>query len=362
MHTQPKIHFFLGANAPSGFYSLYDQLIDPEQAQEILILKGGPGCGKSSLMRRVGQAMEERGLDVEYIDCSGDPDSLDAVLIPALKTAIVDGTAPHVVEPHYPGAVESYVNLGAYYDQAGLATVKHRLISVTQGYKACYHRAYRCLTAAAQLIEDDRSLLLTKELDVKLAKRTRGILSREIKKSGGETGKSIQRFLGAITWKGTLCNYDSVLTLCKRIYELSDSWGLAHGMLMQLAAGAMSAGHDIISCPSPMFPDRMEHLIIPSLSLAFVSTPSAHSLPFRPYRRIRVDAMADSELVRRSRARLRFAHKVASALTQEAVSALAQAKAAHDELESIYNPYVDFRQVYHTADTLAARLLQSLQP
>ena len=46
-------------------------------------------------MRWVAQAMEEKGASVEYIACSGDPDSLDAVVFPALNTAIVDGTAPH---------------------------------------------------------------------------------------------------------------------------------------------------------------------------------------------------------------------------------------------------------------------------
>lgn len=92
---EPKVSFFLGANTPSGFYSLYDQLIDPDEARRVYLLKGGPGCGKSSLMRRVAQAMEEKGASVEYIACSGDPDSLDAVVFPALNTAIVDGTAPH---------------------------------------------------------------------------------------------------------------------------------------------------------------------------------------------------------------------------------------------------------------------------
>ncbi len=95
MAAEPRVQFYLGANAPSGFYSLYDQLIDPDQAQDVMILKGGPGCGKSSFMRKVGAAMEEQGLAVEYIQCSGDPDSLDAVIIPNLATAIVDGTAPH---------------------------------------------------------------------------------------------------------------------------------------------------------------------------------------------------------------------------------------------------------------------------
>ena len=88
------VYFFLGANSEEGFFSLYDQLLGG-RLDDLMILKGGPGCGKSSLMRKVGAAMEEQGLAVEYIQCSGDPDSLDAVIIPTLATAIVDGTAPH---------------------------------------------------------------------------------------------------------------------------------------------------------------------------------------------------------------------------------------------------------------------------
>ena len=81
MSTEPQVRYFLGANSPAGFYSLYDQLIDPAEAEAVFILKGGPGCGKSTLMKRVAAAAEERGLQVEYIPCSGDPDSLDAILL-----------------------------------------------------------------------------------------------------------------------------------------------------------------------------------------------------------------------------------------------------------------------------------------
>ena len=49
MTTLPHIQYFLGANSPAGFYSLYDHLLPPEQARAIYILKGGPGCGKSTL-------------------------------------------------------------------------------------------------------------------------------------------------------------------------------------------------------------------------------------------------------------------------------------------------------------------------
>ena len=96
MTALPHIQYFLGANSPTGFYSLYDQLLPPEQARAIYILKGGPGCGKSTLMRRVAAQAGEAGLAVERILCSGDPGSLDAVVIPELGVALVDGTAPHV--------------------------------------------------------------------------------------------------------------------------------------------------------------------------------------------------------------------------------------------------------------------------
>ena len=99
MTALPHIQYFLGANAPTGFYSLYDGLLPPEKARAIYILKGGPGCGKSTLMRKIGAWAEESGLKTEYILCSGDPDSLDAVILPALGVAIVDGTAPQGVVP-----------------------------------------------------------------------------------------------------------------------------------------------------------------------------------------------------------------------------------------------------------------------
>lgn len=358
MQTEPKICFFLGANSPSGFYSLYDQLIDPAQARDILILKGGPGCGKSSLMRRVGQAAEERGYQVEYIVCSGDPDSLDGVVLPQLQTALVDGTAPHVVEPKFPGAVERYVNMGDCYDADALWPLKQEIMDCMKGYKGCYQRAYRCLSAAADIMENQRSMLLTDALSQKMAKRARGILAREIPwRKSERPGQVKQRFLGAVTHRGTMCLYGSVLAQCGRVYTLLDSCGLAHELLLHLLAGAVDSGFDVIACPDPMAPERLAHLLIPQLNLAFLTITS--SLPFlqKPYRAIRLDAAADSETIRRSRPRLRFAKKVSAALVEEAVDSLAQAKALHDNLEAIYNPHVDFERVDQMAHEIWSEIL-----
>lgn len=357
----PNVQYFLGANSPQGFYSLYDQLICPEQARAIYILKGGPGCGKSTLMRRVGALAEQAGVPVEYIICSGDPASLDGVILPTLDAALVDGTAPHVVEPKYPGVVESYVNLGDCYDRAALAPLRDEIIGCMKGYQGCYRRAYRCLDAAAQIQADLRVTLSTPDLEERLEKRARGILSREVRrKKDAQPGQVVQRFLSGVTHSGPMALFETVQAQCSKIYELSDSYGLGHGLLAYLLTGATAAGWDVVACPSPMAPERLEHLLIPELGLAFVTSTPALPYPGHPYRRLRLDAMADPALVRRSRPRLRFARKVSAALVEEAVSSLAQAKAMHDELEALYNPHVDFQLVHQTADAIAGQLLGQL--
>lgn len=358
MAAVSHIAYFLGANSPSGFYSLYPQLIPPESARAIYILKGGPGCGKSTLMRRVAEEMDRAGIEQEYILCSGDPESLDALLLPQLKIALVDGTAPHIVEPKYPGAVERYINLGECYDANALWERREELMASMTGYKGCYQRAYRCLEASAEIFEDIRATLLTKQLSDKLAKRAGGILSRELrKKKGVEAGRVKQRFLGAVTHKGLMCLYDTALTQCPRIYELSDSYGLAHELLVHLLAGATTGGWDVVACPDPMAPERLSHLLVPEKGIAFLTTGPGLSLPKKPYRRVRLDAAVEENLLRRSRPQIRFAKKVSSALMEEAISCLDQAKCRHDALENIYNPYVDFQQVEETAKKVADEIL-----
>ena len=88
-------HFFAGANSGDGFQNLFSEIVDLEDTYDLMVLKGGPGVGKATFMREVGRSMEEAGTPVEYLWCSGDPDSLDGVVLPELRCAVVDGTSPH---------------------------------------------------------------------------------------------------------------------------------------------------------------------------------------------------------------------------------------------------------------------------
>ena len=92
-------HFFAGANSGDGFQNLFSEIVDLEDTYDLRVLKGGPGVGKATFMREIGRTMEQAGADVEYLWCSGDPDSLDGVVIPALRCAVCDGTSPHGTAP-----------------------------------------------------------------------------------------------------------------------------------------------------------------------------------------------------------------------------------------------------------------------
>ncbi|MEG1156755.1 MAG: hypothetical protein RSD94_12845, partial [Acinetobacter sp.] len=165
-------------------------------------------------------------------------------------------------------------------------------MAATLACKPPYARCYQALGAAAAVGRAGRLLLSSETLQRRLVRRGAGILARECKKTGTIGGQT-RRFLSGITCEGHFCLWDTVEVLCPRVYTLSDSYGLGGPLLEALLAGAVENGYHVISCPSPLEPERLEHLLLPALGLAFVTDTPALPYPHKPYRHIRVDAMAD---------------------------------------------------------------------
>lgn len=347
-------HFFLGANSGRGFQSLYDRFCEPENFYDLAVIKGGPGGGKSTLMRRVGQAMEKLGQEVEYLHCSGDPESLDGVYIPGIHAAIVDGTSPHVLEPRYPGAVERYLDLGRYCDPAAAKAARNEIVRCTRANSAAYQRAYRALAAARQLT-DSGEMLAAEGLDRgKLARRTEGIITRELR-GKGSGGQDAYRYLGSVSCLGPVWRFDSVNALCPKVYQLQDSYGLAGPMLERLHSAASARGYRSIVCPSPEHAEHIEHLLVPELGLAFVTSREGMAYTGPTHRRVRVDALISPSHLKQNKSRLRFIRRMADALQTEGMDALREAKAAHDALEAAYRPTIDIAGLDECAQQEIAR-------
>lgn len=118
--VHPSVDFFLGATTPAGFKGYFAPL-RREPGMQLVLLKSGPGCGKSTLMKRLARAAQDKGEPIQRIHCASDPDSLDGVVFLRQKRAIIDATAPHVVEPDAPGADELVVSLYHTIDAGKLA-------------------------------------------------------------------------------------------------------------------------------------------------------------------------------------------------------------------------------------------------
>ncbi len=129
-------HFFLGRQQRSGLSESISPLLRAGKPLRSAGPQGGPGAGKSTMMRAIGQAMEKKGEQVEYLYCSGDPSSLDGVHIPRIRTAVVDGTAPHVCRAPIPAAVDRYVNLGQFYDVAAAKAARRDIVHYAQAGSA----------------------------------------------------------------------------------------------------------------------------------------------------------------------------------------------------------------------------------
>lgn len=79
--------YFLGNNTAYGFKSSYESELSNKR--RVILLKGGPGTGKSSILKKIAAEAKNKGMDRELWYCSGDPDSLDGVYIKQLDAAIV---------------------------------------------------------------------------------------------------------------------------------------------------------------------------------------------------------------------------------------------------------------------------------
>ncbi len=351
------VFFFLGANSGDGFCSLYDQLLNG-RLDDLMILKGGPGCGKSTFMRRVGAAMERAGGRVVYISCSGDPDSLDGAVFLDRNAAIVDGTSPHVLEPVYAVASERYVDLTRFYDVEAAKARRAEIVALSDEYRAHYRSAYRILRAMDEVAGERRTALHAAIDRARLERRVRGILARELRGGGSGSGRIDRAFLGGVTHRGDICRFDTVEALCPRIYALIDSAGLGNEMLQTIARTAQEKRFDAIVCPDPDRPRELHHVLLPEKGLAFITTNARIPYEGKPYRRLRLDAMAEEKLTRAQKAKLRLTRRVETSLRDEAVSALANAKRAHDALENAYHPCVDFEGVTALAELEINRMLK----
>ena len=342
---------FLGANTPEGFRSEYEGLQRDPRIQRLLILKGGPGCGKSTLMKTLAARAEECGLRAERILCSSDPDSLDGVLIPEAGLALVDGTAPHVVEPVLCGCGANYVNLGRYYREAELRPMLPAIRAAKAANAACYGPAYACLRAAGSLAAARRRLLDPERVRALTEDALEQLLDGTLPRSP-QPGGLRRLYLNAVTPEGLL----SLTPEAERLWAVQDSFAVGAPLMQALARRWQEAGEDLILAMDPLEPELPAGVLIPGRGLGWLRVRPPFPEPHPALLRLDLDAALTAELPQELAAGLRELETAEHRLLRSAVGWLCQAKARHDLLEELCRPAVDFAGVSRETELLCRDL------
>ena len=145
LYKEKGVRFFAASNTKDGFVSYFDEIFRVGECDRIYILKGGPGCGKSTFMKKLGEISEEKGYSCEYFHCSSDPESLDGIIIKEKRVAVIDGTSPHAVEPKLSGVREIIIDLGRAWDTDKLFELGEDIERLSLQKKKHYDDCYKFL-------------------------------------------------------------------------------------------------------------------------------------------------------------------------------------------------------------------------
>jgi len=152
-YSMQRKHIFLaGANTASGFVSYFNNILEKNKKNYTFVLKGGPGTGKSTLMKKVSNYFYKKGFDIEEFFCSSDIKSLDAVKISQKNICVVDGTAPHEQDASLPKVSGEIVDLGECVD-AKIFKYKQKIDRLISLKQKCFKNAYVYLSLAGNLLK-----------------------------------------------------------------------------------------------------------------------------------------------------------------------------------------------------------------
>ncbi|MGE8204898.1 PRK06851 family protein [Heyndrickxia sp. NPDC080065] len=362
------LNYYAGGNTGRGFYSLFESNV--KGLDRLFILKGGPGTGKSSLMKRLADEWGTKGYDLEIIHCSSDNDSIDGVMIPKLKFGMVDGTAPHIIEPTAPGAIEEYVNLGLAWDSKKLIREKENIVALHTEIKNAFQLAY--VTFAKGLQEhDELEEIYFKEMNFAKANHlTKELIQQLFEDNRLSKAADVRhRFLGAATPQGAVDYIPNITEGLKKRYFLKGRAGTGKSTLLKkLAAAADERGFDTEIYHCGFDPNSIDMIVVRELSFAIFDSTDPHEyFPDRDGDEI-IDlylAAVTPGTDEKYAIEINEVHKRYKDKMKEGTVCLAKAKSLHDELEKYYIKAMDFSiidRIYEEINEEIIRLENNLAP
>ena len=344
MNDSTPRRYFAASNSCRGFCNYYGDVFSEASIRRLYIIKGGPGTGKSHFMKTVARRARSRGYAVTEYACSSDPASLDGVLLRkagAPTLGLLDGTAPHALDPILPGARDEIINLGQFWDAPRLAGQEERIRALGEEKGAAYRRAYAYLAAAGEVDRVGDTHMAAWAREDRLAALARRILREQPE---GERFSPVPALRRAVGMTGEVCLHTFEAETAYRggmLLTAEDHYGLGYRLTALLLEVSREKRHRLLVSYDPVCPHKIDGLFYPDKGLCILVGNACPAEGGRT-RALNLRRYADGEALRGLRGELRHARTLRDSLTEAALRELASAASAHFELERIYSAAMDF--------------------
>lgn len=347
---------FPGGNTSKGFKSFFDYVI-PKDVNIIFCMKGGPGVGKSSLMKKVVKEMVSRGYDVDLYPCSSDPDSLDAIVIKDLGAVMLDGTAPHIVDPKNPGCIDEILDLGQFWNRKEIEKNKKEIIECNKEVSRFFKVGFNYFGAAAPIAYDIEAKNMDSMNfgDVNLV--TSNLIDEIFNnvKSSNRNNEVKHYFGSALSPIGHVEYTDTVLADINKVYYIQGSLGTGKTtMINRIATTAIEKGLGVEILHAPLLPEKIETIVIRELDIAITTSSLFKN---NNVKSINLNDYMDIKKQEHYREELQYNQKVLDELVNYGLFNIKRAKLQHDKLEAFYVPNMNFDEVNQIKDLVIDRIL-----
>jgi len=321
-------------------------------------------------MKHIADNITGLGQSVDFFHCSSDPGSLDGVVFPDIGVALIDGTAPHTVDPRFPGAIDEILYLGDYWNESAIRASRNDIVACTKNISRLFQRAYRFLRTAGDVL-DDWSEANAEALMAGVANKIARSVVDQITQDApvaDRPGTERHLFASAITPDGFVNYLDTVVSGCDRRYVVRGGPGSGKSTLIsRVAARAVECGMDVELFHCSLNPASLEHLVIPSIGTAIITSVEPHEWTASPDSAVHdviidMEQCLDASTVRRNQGIIEYDRKLMREAMSRAVHFLGEARRAHHFLESFYTPNIDFDAVGELRERTLQRILATGRP
>lgn len=282
---------------------------------------------------------------------------MDLIPIRLDSRKCVYDTSTHVVDPKNPGAVDEILNTGHHWNEKGFNKYRIELIETNKEIKNTFERAYKFI-GAAKFIHDDWSTYNKKSLDYsKLAALEEDLKNKILSKYNiGTIGKERHLFATAFTPNGIVTFIDNLCEECEKTYVLNGGPGTGKTQVLNfISREALKRGFFVEIYHDPLIPERIEHIIIPELKTAVITSNEINDTKFNGTQMF-MENFVNHTLIDKDE--IDQDKETFYNLLNRGLSIIASAKKLHDSVEKYYIENMYFKDLDKTYDILINRLLE----